>query len=157
MLLARELLTNYYWQTPFRPIGTRVHLTEFVVLDVEPTRTQNGKYLLCELTVARNCDLGKNDRQFYINSHLGHILNPGDYVLGYDLSTLNMNDSDLNGVNANDLPEVVIVKKIYHRTGRRFKLKALTKEHEQRRKNDAEKAEYVSLKINFRTTSNLPI
>lgn len=139
------MLPNYYWQTPFRAIGSRTHLTEFIILDVESTRKQNGKYLLCEVTLARSSDLGRNDRQYFINSHLGHLLNPGDYVLGYDLSTLNMNDSDLNGVRHSDLPDVIIVKKSYqHKKHRNFKLKALTKEHEdQRRKQDMIKDEYV--------------
>ena len=55
-----------------------------------------GKFLLADVEVARTKDLGVNDEQFTVRSHLGNILKPGDSVLGYDLSTANLNDEYVN-------------------------------------------------------------
>jgi nonsense-mediated mRNA decay protein 3 len=40
------------------------------------------KYALADVQVARTSDFGRNDTVFFARSHLGNILNPGDYVLG---------------------------------------------------------------------------
>jgi nonsense-mediated mRNA decay protein 3 len=96
---------------------------------------------LADVTVARNSDFGRNDKQFFIRSHLGAVLNPGDTVLGYDLSTANINDSDLEGLRGgwNSLPEVVLVRKSYpvrrkKNRDRHWRLQALAKEREEQRK-----------------------
>nr|KYP57101.1 60S ribosomal export protein NMD3 [Cajanus cajan] len=46
--------------------------------------------------VARVSDFGKNDTIFNVKTHLGHLLNPGDYALGYDLYGANSNDMELD-------------------------------------------------------------
>jgi nonsense-mediated mRNA decay protein 3 len=112
--------------------------------------------MLADITVARNSDFGRNDRTFYIRTHLGNVLNPGDTVLGYDLSTANINDADLEGLRGgwNSLPEVVLVRKAYPvrrkkiRT-RHWKLKALAKEREEQRKSQQQADEYVNCSIKY--------
>ena len=43
------------------------------------------KYALAKVVVVRETDFGVNDQSFCVTSHLGHLIAPGDVVLGYDL------------------------------------------------------------------------
>eukprot|EP00538_Stauroneis_constricta_P012965 CAMPEP_0119549374 /NCGR_PEP_ID=MMETSP1352-20130426/3082_1 /TAXON_ID=265584 /ORGANISM="Stauroneis constricta, Strain CCMP1120" /LENGTH=600 /DNA_ID=CAMNT_0007594907 /DNA_START=115 /DNA_END=1917 /DNA_ORIENTATION=- len=121
-------------------------LVRFVVLDVElcdedphNSNIQNGddnddasqlyqgpgsgvsKYALADVQVARESDFGVNDVTFSCVSHLGHLLQPGDVVLGYDLQSCgNIGISSSVGVvdvdevvhNSVVMPDVVLVKKV---------------------------------------------
>jgi hypothetical protein len=44
---------------------------------------------------------------FYVRTHLGTYLNPGDYALGYDLTSQNFNEADLGGLRGRQVPDVV--------------------------------------------------
>ena len=121
-------------------------MIKFVVLDVElcDTNTSNSnsnnpnddgshplyqgpasgveKYALADVEVARESDFGVNDTTYHCVTHLGHLLQTGDIVLGYDLAstaaTISTNSSagvvDLEDVVNNNfvMPDVVLVKKI---------------------------------------------
>lgn len=106
-LQGAEIPASVYWRTPFHPIMSVKHLSEFYVLDVEPLGPTRGKYQLADITVARSCDFGKNDTTFVVPSHLGHVLNPGDTCLGYDLQSSNLNHDVLANMNANRIPDIV--------------------------------------------------
>ena len=148
-------------------IQTADRLVRFVVLDVEligdssnghknSTSNDDGtqqiyqgpqsgieKYALADVQVARESDMGSNDKIFCCVTHLGHLLSPGDVVLGYDLvatsSSLSITSSqgvvDLEEVlNSNFvLPDVVLVKKVNENDDN-----ALTKTSKQSTKNYAE-------------------
>lgn len=78
-------------------------LVPFVVLDVElcghnssssddnNSKLYEGpssgveKYALADVQLARESDLGANDEVLSCVTHLGHLIQPGDVVLGYDL------------------------------------------------------------------------
>ena len=66
-------------------------MVEFIVLDIEPTGDIRGKYVLADIEVSRASDLGSNDQTFYVRTHLGGILHPGDSCLGYYLTNTNIN------------------------------------------------------------------
>jgi nonsense-mediated mRNA decay protein 3 len=91
-------------------LQTSERLVRFVVLDVElcagddnnnnNNNNKNGgdgnnlyegpssgvkKYALADVQVARESDLGANDEVLNCITHLGHLIKPGDIVLGYDL------------------------------------------------------------------------
>lgn len=107
------------------------------MIDIEPLGPTHGKFALAEITVAKNSDFGRNDRQFITRTHLGNLLNPGDMVAGYDVSTANLNEQDLEGLRggAKNLPDIVLVHKSYPERrnkprNRHWKLKALAKERE---------------------------
>merc|ERR1712224_607072 len=90
---------------------TSERLAPFVVLDVELCGESENhnygdtnplyegpksgveKYALADVQLARESDLGSNDEVLSCVTHLGHLIQPGDVVLGYDLvavgSTLN--------------------------------------------------------------------
>lgn len=63
------------------------------------------------LQVAKASDFGRNDRTFFVRTHLGHLLHPGDSALGYDMSTANTVDPELDTAVAKGLviPDVILV------------------------------------------------
>lgn len=120
-----------YWRHPFRPILTQEHCTKYVVIDIEKGDSgnlynrQNGdndRMCMADVTVARDSDFGVNDTMFKCVTHLGHILNVGDTVLGYDFQNANIADEDLKTFKG-ELPEVVLVKKSFARKNRKAKRK----------------------------------
>lgn len=76
-----------------------------------------SKYALADVEVARESDLGANDETFRCVTHLGHLLNVGDVVLGYSLaSTVLSGEGEWsleNAFHSNfSMPDVVLVRKI---------------------------------------------
>ena len=61
--------------------------------------------------VARSSDFGINDRILLAKTHLGHLLHPGDTVLGYDLLTAQLADPELDQYleKGLSLPDTVLV------------------------------------------------
>ena len=125
-----ELSPDPYYkdQKNYRVLEESRRLTRFVVLDVELCDDASGdhklyegpgsgveKYALADVQVARESDFGANDEIFTCVTHLGHLLQPGDLVMGYDLvSTLGGGDWELQESFHNSfvLPDVVLVKKV---------------------------------------------
>jgi nonsense-mediated mRNA decay protein 3 len=62
--------------------------------------------------VAKASDFGRNDRTFFVRTHLGHLLHPGDSALGYDMSTANVVDPDLEAALEKGLTvsDVILVR-----------------------------------------------
>jgi nonsense-mediated mRNA decay protein 3 len=65
--------------------------------------------------VARASDLSKN---YFVRTHLGNYLHPGDSVLGYMLTGSNFNNDEFSEIEASNtygstVPDVVLVKKHY--------------------------------------------
>jgi len=112
-LSAAELNSTQFWQAPFRALTSQQHMIQYAILDVIPVGPTKGKWVLADVQLARNSDLGANDIQFATRTHLGHLLHPGDIALGYDLSTGNFNDSDVMGMRGKQLPDVVLVRKYF--------------------------------------------
>jgi len=122
-----------YFAQPFRSISSSSGLIPYTILDVQPLGPTRGKFVLADVTVARTADFGSNDTQFLTRTHLGHLLHPGDSCLGYDLSTANFNDMDLEGLRGRSLPDLILVRKSYperRKSGkaRVWKLKQLDKD-----------------------------
>ena len=84
-----------------------------MILDIETTgqTAAQGKLELADAQVARVADLGSNDTTYHVRTHLGHLLNPGDTALGYDLTRANFVDDELESFlqKGNTLPDVVLV------------------------------------------------
>jgi nonsense-mediated mRNA decay protein 3 len=109
---------------------------EYIVLDVEVVSSEvnvgGSKYALADAQVARVSDFGKNDTIFNVRTHLGHLLNPGDYALGFDLYGANSNDMELDKYKGMVVPDVILMKKSYEEKRQRkrgkpraWKLKSL--------------------------------
>ncbi|GAV58467.1 NMD3 domain-containing protein [Cephalotus follicularis] len=128
-----------YWRASFKSLLTRRQLVEFIVLDVEIVSPEvyigGSRYALAEAQVARVSDFGRNDTIFNIKTHLGHLLSPGDYALGYDLYGANFNDNELDQYKDFPVPDAILIKKSYEekrqsKRGKRrpWKLKSLKME-----------------------------
>ncbi|KAG7980045.1 hypothetical protein I3843_05G161000 [Carya illinoinensis] len=135
---------DQYWRVPFKSLSTSRQLVEYIVLDVEIVSSEvnvgGSKYCLADAQVARVSDFGKNDTIFSIRTHLGHLLNPGDYALGYDLYGANSNDGELEKHKGLILPEAILIKKSYEEKRqkkrgkpRAWKLKSLDMEVDDRK------------------------
>jgi len=133
-----EVNKETYGRTPFTAIANARQLVPFVVLDISHVPTNNNSYfshfLIVDVQIARLADLGSNDITFQIRTHLGKILKVGDTVLGYEVSSLNFNNSDFNALNLSrqSIPEIVLVKKERPRKKDRiWKLKRLETQREE--------------------------
>eukprot|EP00730_Choanoeca_flexa_P014179 TRINITY_DN6105_c0_g1_i2.p1 TRINITY_DN6105_c0_g1~~TRINITY_DN6105_c0_g1_i2.p1 ORF type:complete len:530 (+),score=169.56 TRINITY_DN6105_c0_g1_i2:114-1703(+) len=151
-LQGADIESTLFWRSPFNAICTHGGHTEYMVLDIEPLRRDNGelirygKYMLAEATVARMKDLGSNDQTFYTRTHLGHLLEAGDLVWGFDFNTANVNDKYANKLSPDRLPDVILVKKSYSdrrkkSRKRRFRLKTLAKEEGPLRKDEEDRTQ----------------
>ncbi len=81
--------------------------------------------MLAEAQVARESDFGRNDKVFYVKTHLGHLLNPGDLALGYDLSAAQLTGLDFDAFinKGGSLPDVILVRKSYEEKRRKKRAK----------------------------------
>jgi nonsense-mediated mRNA decay protein 3 len=116
-----------YWRVSFKALLSCKQMIEYIVLDVynisAEVKIGGSRYAMADAQVARVSDFGKNDTIFTIRTHLGHLLNPGDCALGYDLYGANLNDEELDRYKDFDLPEAILVKKSYEETRQRKRAK----------------------------------
>jgi nonsense-mediated mRNA decay protein 3 len=126
-----------YWRAPFTNLADVKDLVEFIVLDIELTGVENGRWALAEVTVARASDLGQNNKTFFTRTHLGNVLHPGDSVMGYVLCETNFNNPQYDALESSRtysslIPDVMLVKKFYARKkktkARNWQLKRMNKE-----------------------------
>lgn len=129
-----ELTTAAYWRSPFSSLCGLKQLADFTVLDVEKNRdTLKSKFCQADVYLMRNNDMSGSDAQFHCRTHLGHLLSAGDTVIGYDFTTTNLNDPNLELMKKDNIPDVVLVKKVYgdkkkRSKKRNWKLKSLPME-----------------------------
>lgn len=119
-LQTADISTPIYWRAPFRSLADVKELVEFIVMDIEPTGIEKGRWQLAEATVARASDLGVNDKTYFTRTHLGNLLHPGDSVMGYLLTGTNFNNPqfevlELSNSYSSTIPDVILVKKFYPR------------------------------------------
>lgn len=145
-LQVADVSSQQYWRNPFFAIGSLKQFTEYTVMDTSfildsERRVFGGqgpishKHVLSDAWVVRSSELGMNENLIHTRTHLGHLLKPGDLAIGLDLSTINVNNLEFNKMKKDQLPDVILVKKIYedrasrHRR-RKWKLKHLDIEAE---------------------------
>ncbi|VDN38132.1 unnamed protein product [Gongylonema pulchrum] len=113
-----EFCLTQYYRDPFHAVFQSKQLVEFYVLDVEDVgnlKRASGhgristKHRLVDVWVVPSDQVGHDDQQICTRSHLGHVLKPGDLP--------------------DEVPDVILVRKIYDRTMRQrrrnWKLKRL--------------------------------
>merc|ERR1712223_14194 len=91
------------------------------------------RHVLADCWVVKSSELGINDDTIHCRTHLGHLLIPGDTVMGFDLKNSNVNDENLDKMAADKIPDVILVKKVYgdkalRNRKRKWKLKFLNDE-----------------------------
>lgn len=140
-LKTAEINAMNYFKYPFVSIVGTKQLVSFTVIDVE-RRTessvrghgpQSEKHVLADAWVVKTSELGVNESYTHCRTHLGHLLNPGDQVLGYDLKNSNCNDLNYDKFMekaADQGTDVILVKKVYgekseRKASRKWKLKRL--------------------------------
>jgi len=130
-----------FWRFPFCGLSHPKQMQEFIVMESDFIKDKDKynvsgagqlstKHVLSDVWVVRANELGTDGQQYFCRSHLGHLLQPGDSVLGLDIRTSNFNDVNLDRMKADKIPDVVLVKKIFaetlHRSQKRkWKLKHL--------------------------------
>lgn len=136
-LQTADINAGIYWRAPFTALADTQELVEFIVMDIELTGTQKGRWILAEATVARATDLGSNDRTYFTRTHLGHLLQPGDSAMGYLLGGTVFNNPEYDALEESNtygstLPDVVLVKKHFPRRRknrrRNWRLKRIDKD-----------------------------
>lgn len=144
-----EISATVYWRynskTHFNSICNPKQLIEYVVMDIEIIRHENkrvfpgqgsisDKHVIADVWLVKASELGINDNPIHTRTHLGHILKPGDSVLGYNLKDSNINDVNLDKLSEDTIPDIILVKKFYghdkaaRRRARIWKLKHLADE-----------------------------
>lgn len=130
-LQVAEVTRDVFWRTPFQSLCHPKQMQEFIVMQSDPIREKDKrkvagagqisqKHVLSDVWVVRAAELGTSGQQYYCRSHLGHLLQPGDSVMGLDLRTANVNNTDLEKMKTEKVPDVVLVKKVYCETSRRI-------------------------------------
>jgi len=121
-----QLSAESYWRDPIRPVITaaRSRMVRFIVLGKEPiflrrnvsrrTTSKKQRNRLASLTLAREVDLGVNDKQFDERSHVGYLMKSGDVCVGYDLTETQFVEEEAENMRSSGkLPDVVIIRKLY--------------------------------------------
>lgn len=117
-----------YWRNPFQACCSPKNLIEFTIMELEPVRDRrqksgegalSKKHLLADCWVIRSDQLGMHEDYTHTVTHLGHLLKPGDTVLGYDVQNSNLTNSEMDRMKENDIPDVIIVRKVFGDRSRR--------------------------------------
>ncbi|XP_067937287.1 60S ribosomal export protein NMD3-like [Watersipora subatra] len=141
-LQMAEVNSTLYWKSPFASLATSKQLQEYLVMQVDIIAADtihhnssvgaiSSKHVLADVWVCRSSDMSAD--QIHCRSHLGHLLQPGDTALGFDLSNSNVNDVDLDKLSSDKKPDLILVKKQYSDKGfrnrqRKWKLLRLERE-----------------------------
>jgi len=139
-----DLSATTFFKQPFKSLVLPKHLVEYTVMNIEPISendrhrfsgqgTISKRHVLADCWVVKSSELGMNDDTIHCRTHLGHLLSPGDTVMGFDLKNSNVNDENLDKMAADKIPDVVLVKKVYAEKAlrnrkRKWKLKFLNEE-----------------------------
>ncbi|KAL4647647.1 60S ribosomal export protein NMD3 isoform X1 [Arapaima gigas] len=179
-LQIAEVDSNAYWRYPFNSLCSPRQLEEFIIMDIDIIRDQklgagagfrSNKHTLAEVWVQKTSEMNTS-QQYHCRTFLGHLLNIGDLVLGFDFANANINDEFLNKMNPHHVPDVVLIKKSYDRARRvkrrNWKLKEMEKDREgmdtdderqyQDFLEDLEEDETLRKNVNiFRDSSKIPV
>lgn len=139
-----ELTATVYYRQPFDAVCNPKHLTEYIVMDIEVILHKDRKFfpgqgkisqkhVVSDIWLVKASELGINDNTIHTRTHLGHLLKPGDAVMGFNLEDANINDVNFEKLDKDRVPDVVLVKKHYgdltgRKNSRYWKLKHLSDE-----------------------------
>ncbi|KAI4492444.1 hypothetical protein M0804_002235 [Polistes exclamans] len=138
--LIAEVSSTVFWRYPFNCICNPNQLIEYIVMDIDVVKDKDKKvfpgqgsistkHVIADVWLVKAAELGIVENPVHARTHLGHILKPGDSVLGYALSNSNINDDNFEKLNGDTVPDVILVKKYYgidkaaRRRARMWKLK----------------------------------
>lgn len=178
-LQVADIDGNTFWSHPFNSLCHPKQLEEFIVIECSIVRDLkrnagagviSKKHTLGEVWIQKTSEMD-TDKQYFCRTHLGHLLNPGDLVLGFDLANCNLNDEHVNKMKSDRVPDVVLIKKSYDRTKRQrrrnWKLKELARDRQdmdtdderqyQDFLEDLEEDEAIRKNVNIYRDSTVPV
>lgn len=135
-----EMQAAQYWRSPFTALCGPRQLARYSVLENETTHHhsrpvqnhQHHQYRSTDVWLLREDQLGRDDiTPLHARTHIStDRLHVGDTVLALELTTANVNDSNLDRIDADRLPDLIVVKRVYgpsatRRRKRKWKLKRL--------------------------------
>lgn len=137
-LQMADINATQYWRDPFQTLCQSKRLNQFYVVDVEDIdfiqltagcSHLSTKHRLADIWVVPSNQIGQENQEVCTRSHLGHLLKPGDLVLGYDLRSSNVNSALLDDMRTDRIADIILVRKVYDRSirqeRRNWKLKRL--------------------------------
>ena len=116
-----DIDANTFWRSPFQTVCNSKQLREYTIMDIEVDENrphvygrESQKHELADAWVLKTSEmLSSAQQQRHTKTHLGHLLNVGDTALGFDFANTNVNDENLDAIKPENLPDVVLVKKLY--------------------------------------------
>ncbi|KAL7677344.1 hypothetical protein ACOME3_003580 [Neoechinorhynchus agilis] len=127
-----QLSATDYFRCPFLPFCNIRQLKQYTVTEVEFDRDPltNGSMKQADVWLVKDSSDANECIPIHCRTHLGAWLKVDSHALGYDLQNMNFNDDNLATFDSSDLPDVILVKKVYpnrqrHKRNRRWKLKRI--------------------------------
>ena len=91
--LVAEINAGNFFKQPFKSLTSPKTLTEFTVMNIEVIEDGerhrfsgqgaiSKRHVLADVWVCKTSEIGINDATIHTRTHMGHILNVGDSVLG---------------------------------------------------------------------------
>uniref|UniRef100_A0A914XE13 60S ribosomal export protein NMD3 n=1 Tax=Plectus sambesii TaxID=2011161 RepID=A0A914XE13_9BILA len=127
-----DVSSQVYFREPFEALAQSKQLVEFYVIDVEPVNVErtaghghiSNKHEVADVWVMRSNEVGvAGADSIYTRTHLGHLLKPGDTVMGFDIRNCNANNRIFDEMPQDKVPDVVLVKKVFSRVMRQRRRK----------------------------------
>ncbi|KAI4503367.1 hypothetical protein M0802_001589 [Mischocyttarus mexicanus] len=135
-----EVSSSVFWRYPFNCICNPKQLIEYIVMNIDIVKDKHKKvfpgqgsistkHVIADIWLVKATELGIDENPIHSRTHLGHVLKPGDSVLGYALGNSNINDDNYEKLDEDTIPDVILVKKFYgtdkaaRRRARMWKLK----------------------------------
>lgn len=131
-----------YWRNAFDAICNPKQLVEYIVMDIEVERNPrtfpgqgqvSQKHVTADVWLVKASELGINESTIHTKTHLGHILKPGDSVMGFDLRDANINNAEFELLKPEQIPDILLIKKHYadrmdRKKNRNWKLKHIVED-----------------------------
>lgn len=123
-LQIAEVNSQMFWRYPFSSLCTSKQMTEYTVMNSEFIKDSersifagqgriSERHVLADVWVVRSYELGLTNDLIHCRTHMGHLLKPGDTVLGFDLGNANVNNVSFDKLRKDRIPDVILVKKVY--------------------------------------------
>jgi len=134
---------THFWRSPFFAVCESKSLTHFTVMAIDKVAAHerqkksgeghiSKKHVLSDCWVIRTSEMGMHEDFIHTKTHLGHLLNFGDSVMGLDVKHANINNEEWDKLNMDNMYDVILVKKVYdkqvRKRKRKWKLKRMQEE-----------------------------
>lgn len=138
-LQIAEVDGNSFWRSQFSAICLQNSYCLFVVMDfdiphVRPHKSGEGgvstRHVLADVWLIKASELGMHENYIHTKTHLGHLLNIGDTIMGLDVANSNINNKNFEKMKDAKIPEVILVNKVFgsrqsRKSRRKWKLQRL--------------------------------